>query len=778
MRKLFILCSLLIQSAAFAQPSSLVPNVHHSKATSKTGGKLTIDYGRFDSIPFFNDTNQYTLATAGGLNSPQISMVDFNLDGINDIVIFERTSAKIKTFINRGVANKPFYKYAPEYEQQFPTEVKDMLLMRDFNNDGKADLFTVKTPGIGVYKNVSDTNGLKFEKVDYFDHTNVGIVDYLTSDFFGNFTSNIYLLPGDIPAIEDIDGDGDLDILNFGVWGVTVEFHRNLSVELTGGVDTLAFEYVTGCFGGFIENSTSNSVTFGYTCKGGGGPAPAAPRHAGSNILAIDLDADEDKDLILGDIGYNNLIALFNTGDKTYGKMTSMDTLWPSNDVSADLFIFPAAYYEDIDNDNQKEVIAAPNIGSTAKDAESVWVYEQKGPGSNPQFELLQKDFLQGEMIDLGTNAYPQLVDLNGDGLQDLVCGSYGKWEPSGTSRSSLVYFENIGDSSIPVFSLKNNDLGGLAVLGNASLYPSFGDMDNDGDLDMIIGNFNGKLSYYQNTGNSTNPSFTNSSLLGLDSIDVGSHAYPQLADLNEDGALDLIIGERNGTLNYIQNRGTNSSAIFLLGDLKENFGGIEHKSVINTGYLSPFAIKLDTLGRSYGADNSKKWYLFVAAENGFVYVYDGLENRLDSNFNIVDTLFTNVYRQTISMAELNGDSIADLVVGEFGGGFGFFFKGQGLQFLPPPPDTTNDIVELENDIKIFMYPNPATDLVNLQFETVIEQAQLKLISIDGKVLVNEQIPIGVNSAKINLADFKSGNYFVVIETKKGARKSAPLIID
>ena len=74
-----------------------------------------------------NDTliNPWT----GGFNSAQISKIDLNNDQIEDLFVFDRSSDKVITFISE---NNNFI-YAPEYERLFPPDLKNWVLLRDFN---------------------------------------------------------------------------------------------------------------------------------------------------------------------------------------------------------------------------------------------------------------------------------------------------------------------------------------------------------------------------------------------------------------------------------------------------------------------------------------------------------------------------------------------------------------------------------------------------------------------------------------------------------------------
>lgn len=95
-------------------------------------------YGQFtytfdQSIPVEENGKVLSMPRAGGVNSAQINTTDLNGDNKDDLVVFDRTSNKILTYLRVG--NR--YEYAPEYESLFPVEVTQWLLLRDLNCDGK-----------------------------------------------------------------------------------------------------------------------------------------------------------------------------------------------------------------------------------------------------------------------------------------------------------------------------------------------------------------------------------------------------------------------------------------------------------------------------------------------------------------------------------------------------------------------------------------------------------------------------------------------------------------
>ena len=127
-----------------------------------------------------------------------------------DLIVFDKSGNKIIPFINNGLD----YIFAPIYRENFPKNLHDWLLLADYNCDGKNDIFTYSSGGLAVYENTS-INSLTFN-----------IVTPLIMTDIGSFETNLWVSPDDIPAIIDVDNDGDLDILTYGQLGGFIELHK------------------------------------------------------------------------------------------------------------------------------------------------------------------------------------------------------------------------------------------------------------------------------------------------------------------------------------------------------------------------------------------------------------------------------------------------------------------------------------------------------------------------------------------------------------------------
>ena len=145
-------------------------------------------------------------------------------------------------------------------------------------------------------------------------------------------------------------------------------------------------------------------------------------------------------------------------------------------------------------------------------------------------------------MIEVGSGAHPVFFDYNNDSLMDIIIANYGYYTESGNYNSQLALYKNIGDASNPEFEWVTDDFSDLGTLNfENNIIPTFGDLDGDGDQDMIVGDSNGNIHLLNNIYFNSTSNFYIDAIEYFD-IDVGSFASPFLIDLDRDGDLDLII--------------------------------------------------------------------------------------------------------------------------------------------------------------------------------------------------------------------------------------------
>lgn len=732
-------------------------------------------------VDFVENGQTLTLGDFGGFNNPQFSAADLNNDGIDDLVVFEKTDNRFFTFINGGTPNTVDYTYAPEYMENFPLATR-WALMRDYNCDGIMDLFgrpTDPVDGIRVWRGSYNANNeLTFTQVSLNPappYQNI-LSDVLFYYISSGFPAVVNVINTDIPSIDDIDNDGDLDVLSFRQTGGYMIHYQNMSVELGYGCDSLIFELRTDCWGRFRESATTNNVTLSPSidsCVGtiyfvGGkegnpfdtitGINNGSVRHAGSTTLSFDLDNDGDKEILLGDVSFSNMVMLTNGYNSDSALATVKDTLFPNYDLPIRMDIFPAAFYLDVNNDNKNDLIVAPNEENSAEDRFCAQLYENTTNNQFPSFTYTQDDFLVGNMVDVGRGAAPAFFDYNNDGLMDLVIGSFGQFDANnGVSKGRLHLYENTGTSTEPEFTLVDADYLGVSAFDVKGVTPTFGDIDSDMDEDLIIGLDDGTLYFFENTAGPGNPAAFANVVPNYQNIDIGINAAPQLVDLNRDGLMDLVIGEYSGVATYHENSGSAGNPVF---------------SVVTTPFPnnSLGAIDVRPVGRSRGFatphfyDNNGEYELYVGAEFGAIHFYDSIDNNLNGMFNLVSNEFSGLiegHKVKLAVDDINDDGFLDFVIGNERGGIRFYSLDTNVVF-------TNAILQPKT-LAISLFPNPTRDFITLNFEeTIYGQVNIQIMNTIGQMVQTKTLNNISQQERIDLNNLPKGMYFCRVQSEKG----------
>ena len=714
-----------------------------------------------DSIEVKKNGTPLKLPWAGGLNNAQFSDIDFDFDGDLDLFVLDRSSDQILLFQNVIINNQRSYQFIYNAERLFPTDVRYRATMIDYNNDGKKDLFSYGIGGIKVYKNVGNTsNGLQWEVAK----------NLIYSNYFGN-NYNLYVSSSDIPAITDVDHDGDLDILTFEMGGEHLQYHKNMSMELYGNSDSLVYVLKNQCWGKFSEDINSSAVTLNDSspiCTNGNipnaelglnntsnsiiKPEEYQPKHAGSSVLALDIDNSSTMDLILGDVSFPNLNLLINGGSapNSNSAMISNDVNFPSNSIPVNIQVFPASFYLDVDFDGKKDLVAAPNSKSTFQNENGILFYKNTGSTNLPVFTFQENGFLQNQMIEHGTGAIPVFTDIDNDGLEDLFVSNFYRYKPTLARESTIAYYKNTGTASAPKFTYITDDFLSLSSVNYGQrLVPTFGDLDNDGDKDLMIGLENGTLVYYQNSGTSSVFQFSTpvqnyADHLG-NTINTIQFAAPQLIDLTKDGLLDLMIGRKNGTITFYENIGTNTTPLF---ELKNSQLGSVNVSIGNQDCFAipHFFEYKDTL------------HLFVGNSLGEFYHFNNIENNLNpqDSFNRVTNDYFPITKNAFSSYwanDLDNDGELNVFVGQDLGGL-FHFENDSNSIL--------GINELINIPDFAVFPNPFSNKLSIESSISIIQS-IEIIDILGNTLVTLK-PNNSNTS-IDTTQLSQGVYLLKIQS-------------
>ncbi len=263
-----------------------------------------------------------------------------------------------------------------------------------------------------------------------------------------------------------------------------------------------------------------------------------------ANPALADIDDDGLLDMFSGDVD-GNINYFSNTGDENYPSFTFIDQNFQS--IQANYQSRPC--FGDLDNDGDLEML----VGRTSWTSNGVKFFLNQGTPEEPDYIEVPANY-----IEINHDwASPELIDIDDDGDLDLFIGHL---------ENQVIFYQNIGTPEICNFRLiSDNYLNQTLQFGDfASI--CFGDIDNDGDYDIIRGHshewttlVDAYLDFYRNVGTPENASFVLEEDHFLD-IAVVKYAEPFLADIDTDGDLDLFVGDSNGGISFWRNDEFNSA--------------------------------------------------------------------------------------------------------------------------------------------------------------------------------------------------------------------------
>tara|TARA_B100000579_G_C22843990_1_gene863283 strand:+ start:1613 stop:3553 length:1941 start_codon:yes stop_codon:yes gene_type:complete len=514
------------------------------------------------------DEKIYDKPFLGGFNKPKIQWLDWDNDNDDDLFLLDENGS-IKLFINNSVEGEVEF-------DLFDTNFLNLkgiswFFIGDFDNDNSYEIIT---------QDINDIN-----QSIYYDVQNNVLIEIGT--LYDNQMAPIESDPVMFPTFIDIDNDGDLDFFTGNLIG-TITFYENIGFS----VDRPQFDLVTT----FWEEL--------YIV------GPSSQRHGASAINFIDIDNDLDYDLAWGDFFQQSLYIIINIGDSQNPNMDNINIInqYPSNSpvLSAGLNM-PS--FTDIDNDSDKDLFVTVLSGAYGYQLINNFYYYNY---ENGQYNLQTQEFIQ--TLDLFSDIYPDLVDIDSDGDLDLFVGTASDLSEFPIS-GKIKFYENIGNDldGEPIWNLVDDDFLGSNLGYNLSL--DFGDIDLDGDYDIVLGDYNGIVNLYLNNGNENQPFFEFHEQ--IEQIDLSGYTIPKLVDIDLDLDLDLFIGQSTGNISFYENIGTNQVYEFIF--ITDNYQNIQ----------ANFRSSLEFLD----LDNDQDLDLILGTQYDNIIYYENIGDGYNANF-------------------------------------------------------------------------------------------------------------------------------------------------
>lgn len=298
--------------------------------------------------------------------------------------------------------------------------------------------------------------------------------------------------------------------------------------------------------------------------------------------------------------------------------------------------------------------------------------------------------------------------------------------------------------------------------------YPQIVDWNEDGKKDLLVGDAFGYMTLYLNTGTNNNPTLTNSGRIkvGANDYNDGEKATPVVNDWNQDGKKDLVVGAEDGRIRLLINTGTNSNPVFNSIQYVKANGLDLDVSPLPDDRSAPEVADLD-------GDGLKD--LIIGDKPGMLHFYS------NSGTNATPVFTTGVNLQSggvdirmgstpdgysrLDIVDWDGDGDLDLVVGEMDG-YVTLFRST-LNPTAVEADFTSKNRPATFDLAQ-NYPNPFNPSTTIKF-AIPQNSDIKLSIYNTRgqlqaVLIEGYCQAGWHEATWDASNHASGIYFARLE--------------
>jgi hypothetical protein len=450
--------------------------------------------------------------------------VDVDGDRDLDLVLQELTN-RLLLLTNEGVTSDGTPRFALQSRAWAGLEVGEWSRLVDVNGDGTVDVF----------------GELPFSYLRYWVGTGDRRFIPAADSIRDTGAAPIFSDRQNIPQFVDIDCNQRLDLFIGRITGIILRYEAD-SALAAGDTRPPQFRLVSDRFEDLEIITGQGSM------------------HGANTMAFSDVDDDGDLDLVWGDFFEGGLLLFQNDGTCAEPRLRQDPVRFPVDDpLITSGYNAPA--FGDLSGDGRADLIVGVLGGSYDPNRSTIlnlWYYTRDPAGGwrRRTGELLPQ-------IDVGSESSPALADLDGDGDLDLLLGN--KIQPGERNTGRLYWYENTGTRGAPGFLLR----GALPLSGQYHYAPASGDLDGDGRVDLVVGSFGPRLAWWKADSRGS-VTLADSALV---TVTRGSHTTPALGDLDGDGDLDLLVGRSSGYLTYFRNDGSTSVPRFTL--VSDEWGGI-----------------------------------------------------------------------------------------------------------------------------------------------------------------------------------------------------------